>query len=41
MSSIIINAFFKNVYGFITPNNILDIHPYKDFFIQTLAVYNK
>ena len=41
MSSILIKASFKNVCGFITPNNILDIHPYKDFFIQTLVVNNK
>ena len=41
MSSIIIKASFKNARGFITPNNILDIHPFKDFFIQTLAVNNK
>ena len=41
MSSIIIKASFKNVCGFIIPNNILDIHPFKDFFIQTLVVNNK
>ena len=41
MSSIIIKASFKDVCGFITPNNILDVHPFKDFFIQTLAMNNK
>ena len=39
MSSIIIKASFKNVCGFITPNNILDIHPFKDFFIQTVVTH--
>ena len=40
MFSIATKASFKHVRWFITPDNILDVRPFKDFFIQTLAVNN-